>query len=97
MVKMLEQFFQKCFPRLYRTHEKRFSEISKIGYVSLDDYKQDILDIDNEIKEINLTIEYYIRYKNDAPNQRYDDLTIDCLGTFIKIYEFVFSNASSKL
>lgn len=58
-MKMLEQFFQKCFPVLYRTHEKRFSEISKIGYVSLEDYKQDILDIENEIKEINLTIEYY--------------------------------------
>ena len=30
-----------------------------------------------------LTIEYYIRYKNDAPDQRYDELTIDCFGTFI--------------
>ncbi len=56
---MFEKFFRICFPNLYRSHEKRFSEISKIGYVKLDDYKQDILDIDNELKEIDLTIEYY--------------------------------------
>ena len=32
-----------------------------------------------------LTINDYIRYKNDHPNQRYDDLTIDCLGKFFKV------------
>ena len=31
-----------------------------------------------------LTIEDYIRYKNDHPLQRYDDLIIDCLGNYLK-------------
>ena len=37
-----------------------------------------------------LTIGDYVRYKNDAPNQRYDELTIDCFGGFLKIYEFLY-------
>ena len=32
-----------------------------------------------------LTIDSYVRYKNNKPDQRYDDLTIDCLGTYLKI------------
>ena len=32
-----------------------------------------------------LTINDYIRYKNDHPHQRYDDLTIDCLGKYFKV------------
>ena len=37
-----------------------------------------------------LTIDSYIRYKNDAPNQRYDELTIDFKGKFIKKYEIFY-------
>ena len=37
-----------------------------------------------------LTIKYYVKYKNDASEQRYDELTIDCFGTFIKIYIFLY-------
>ena len=32
-----------------------------------------------------LTIDSYVRYKNNHPLQRYYDLTIDCLGTSLKI------------
>ena len=56
---MLGKFIRRWFPSLYRTREKRFSEISEIGYISLEDYKQDILDINNELKEIELTIDYF--------------------------------------
>lgn len=56
---MFDKFFRRFFPSVYRTHEKRLSEISKIGYVTLEDYKQDIIDINNELKEIDLTIEYF--------------------------------------
>jgi len=44
--------------------------------------------INNYCASINeyeyLTIKDYIRYKNDHPNQRYDELTIDCLGKYLK-------------
>ena len=32
-----------------------------------------------------LTIDSYVLYKNNHPQQRYDDLTIDCLGSSLKI------------
>ena len=37
-----------------------------------------------------LTINSYISYKNNAPDQRYDDLTIDCLGTSFKINKILY-------
>ena len=83
--------------------EEDFKDCSKLGIPFKDDkfcckwhYKDStnnykVNDYCASINEYEyLTIEYYIRYKNDAPDQRYDDLTIDCLGTFIKIYEFFF-------
>ena len=36
-----------------------------------------------------LTINDYIRYKNNHPEQRYDDLTIDCFGKYLKITGFI--------
>ena len=36
----------------------------------------------NEFEYLN--INSYIRYKNDHPNQRYDELTIDCVNKFLK-------------
>ena len=39
----------------------------------------------NEFEYLN--VEAYVRYKNQHPLQRYDDLTIDCLSHFLK-FEF---------
>ena len=45
--------------------------------------------INNYCASINeyeyLTIKDYIRFKNDHPFQRYDDLSIDCLGKYLTI------------
>lgn len=50
---------QRLFPSVYRRHNKRLSDISKVGYVTLEDYKQDIMDIDLELREIKVTMDYY--------------------------------------
>lgn len=47
------------FPRKSVKYGKRLGDISGVDYVKLEDYKQDILDIDNELREIELTIDYF--------------------------------------
>ena len=59
VMSLWSRFVQRLLPSVYRKHNKRLSDISKMGYVTLEDYKQDIRDIDLELKEINVTLEYY--------------------------------------
>ena len=42
----------------------------------------------NEFEYLN--INYYIRYKNDHPDQRYDDLTIDCKSQILKVFFAIY-------
>ena len=53
------RFVQFIFPSVYREHNRRLSDISKVGYVRLEDYKRDIECIDEELEAIKVTMDYY--------------------------------------
>lgn len=54
-----DEKFKEYFPKLYTGHQKMMSDISNIGYVSLDDYKQDLVEVNEELEQVELTINYY--------------------------------------
>lgn len=55
----LGKVVQRIFPSVYREHNRKLSDISKVGYVRLEDYKEDIKCIDEELEAIKVTMDYY--------------------------------------
>jgi hypothetical protein len=44
---------------MYREYNHFVGDVSKVSYISLEDYKKEIEDIDRELKEIKVTLDYY--------------------------------------